>query len=97
MALNKDGQRRPRPPEKTVPSEIRLNKYLADCGLASRRKADEMISSGQVQVNGKTVYELGIRIEPGIDRVIVDGLTVKPPTQKIYVIFNKPDNVLTTM
>lgn len=56
-----------------------------------------MITEGQVQVNGKTVYELGVRIEPAIDRVIVDGKTVKPSTQKIYVIFNKPENVLTTM
>ncbi len=56
-----------------------------------------MIASGMVQVNGKTVYELGVKIEPGVDRVVVDGLTIKPPTQKVYVIFNKPDNVLTTM
>ena len=56
-----------------------------------------MIASGQVQVNGKTVYELGVRVEPEIDRVTVDGKPVKPPTQKIYVIFNKPENVLTTM
>jgi 23S rRNA pseudouridine2605 synthase len=77
--------------------DIRLNKYLADCGLASRRGADEMISSGQVQINGKTVYELGVRVDPSMDRVSVDGKPVKPPTQKIYVIFNKPENVLTTM
>ncbi len=76
---------------------IRLNKYLAECGLASRRKADELINSGQIQVNGKTVFELGVRIEPGVDRVVFEGKTVKPPTQKIYVIFNKPENVLTTM
>lgn len=78
-------------------SGTRLNKYLADCGIASRRKADEIISTGVVQVNGKTVYELGVRIEPGIDRVTVEGKPVKPPTHKIYVIFNKPENVLTTM
>ncbi len=78
-------------------SGTRLNKFLADCGLASRRKSDEIISEGRVQVNGKTVFELGVRVEPGIDRVTVDGKPVKPPTQKIYVIFNKPENVLTTM
>lgn len=76
---------------------IRLNKYLADCGIASRRKADEMIAEGQVQVNGKTVYELGVKVEPGVDRVTVGGKPVRPATQKIYVIFNKPENVLTTM
>ena len=80
-----------------VQKNTRLNKYLADCGLASRRKADQMIEEGEVQVNGKTVYELGIRIEPGVDRVTVRGKPVKPVTQKIYVIFNKPENVLTTM
>ena len=76
---------------------IRLNKYLADCGLASRRKADEMIAEGKVQLNGKTVFELGVRVEPEFDRVVVDGKTVKPPSLKLYVIFNKPENVLTTM
>lgn len=76
---------------------LRLNKYLADCGLASRRGADQLISEGAVQINGKTVYELGVKIEPGVDRVTVNGKPVKPPTQKIYVIFNKPENVLTTM
>lgn len=75
---------------------LRLNKYLADCGVASRRKADEMIAEGHVQVNGRTVYELGVRVESH-DRVTVDGKPVKPATQKIYVIFYKPENVLTTM
>src|SRR5262245_10275722 len=75
----------------------RLNKFLADCGVASRRKADEIISEGRVQVNGKTVFELGVRVEPGVDRVTLDGKPVKPPSLKLYVIFNKPENVLTTM
>lgn len=75
----------------------RLNKYLAECGIASRRKADELIAEGHVQVNGKTVYELGVRIEPGVDRVTVDGKPVRQENRKIYVIFYKPENVLTTM
>lgn len=87
MASTKDG------PD----TEIRLNKFLADCGVASRRKADEMIADGAVQINGKTVYELGVRVEIGVDRVTVNGKPVKPVTQKIYVIFYKPENVLTTM
>jgi 23S rRNA pseudouridine2605 synthase len=78
-------------------NQVRINKYLADCGISSRRKADEIISEGQVQINGKTIFELGVRVEPGVDRVTVGGKPVKPPTQKIYVIFNKPDHVLTTM
>src|SRR6185312_12574860 len=96
MAFRKDSTT-PKPDNNDSGPTVRLNKYLADCGLASRRRADGIISSGQVQVNGKTVFELGVKIEPGIDRVVVDGKTVKPPTQKIYVIFNKPENVLTTM
>jgi 23S rRNA pseudouridine2605 synthase len=76
---------------------VRLNKFLADCGIASRRHADRMISSGVVQVNGKTVYELGVKVTPGEDRVTVEGKPVKPVMQKIYVIFNKPENVLTSM
>ena len=47
----------------TKSGPIRLNKFLADCGVASRRKADQLISEGQVQVNGKTVYELGVRVD----------------------------------
>jgi 23S rRNA pseudouridine2605 synthase len=76
---------------------IRLNKYLADCGLASRRKADQLIEEGHVQINGKTVYELGIRVDPAADRVLVDGKLARPASQKIYVVFYKPENVLTTM
>lgn len=56
-----------------------------------------MISAGRVQVNGKTVFELGVRVTPSMDRITLDGKPIKPPTQKIYVIFNKPENVLTTM
>ena len=75
----------------------RLNKFLADCGIASRRKADELISDGQIQINGKTVFELGVRVDPEFDRVTLAGKPVRPETRKIYVIFNKPENVLTTM
>lgn len=78
-------------------NDVRLNKYLADSGVASRRKADEMIAAGHVQINGKTVYELGVRVNTKMDRVTVDGQPVKPATQKIYVVFNKPINVLTSM
>src|SRR5580704_2036447 len=87
------GKRNPRPTK----APVRLNKFLADCGIASRRKADAMITSGQIQVNGKTTYELGVRVIPGEDRVTVDGKPVRLETQKIYVIFNKPENVLTSM
>lgn len=76
---------------------LRLNKYLADCGIASRRKADELIEDGQVQVNGKTVYELGVRVDPSMDRITLNGKPVKPPTQKVYIVFYKPESVVTSM
>lgn len=75
----------------------RLNKFIADCGVASRRKADELIDEGLVKVNGKTVYELGIKIDPENDRVTVKGKAVKVESQKVYVIFFKPRNVVTSM
>ena len=83
----------------TKSGPIRLNKFLADCGVASRRGADQLISEGQVQVNGKTVYELGVRVEPGVDRVVLNGKPVRMPVtqQNLYIIFNKPEKVLTTM
>ena len=54
-------------------NSIRLNKLLAERGLASRRGADKLIAEGQVTVNGKRVYELGIRVNPFKDRIVVDG------------------------
>lgn len=76
---------------------IRLNKWLSECGVASRRKADELIAEGAVLVNGKKVYELGLRVNPDTDRITVRGKPVKPTLQKIYILFNKPRNIVTTM
>lgn len=78
-------------------NEIRLNKYLAECGVASRRGADELIASGAVQINGKKVYELGARVDIKNDRVMVDGKPVRLETRKVYLLFNKPKGVMTTM
>ena len=55
---------------------VRLQKFLAEAGLASRRKAEEIIQSGRVRVNGKVVTELGTKVEPGRDLVVVDGAPV---------------------
>ena len=77
--------------------EIRLNKYIAECGLASRRRADELINEGCVTVNGKKVYELGTKVRPSQDRISVNGKPMKPPGHKIYILFNKPKNIVTTM
>jgi 23S rRNA pseudouridine2605 synthase len=68
---------------------VRLQKYLADAGIASRRAAEEMILAGKVVVNGKAVRELGTRVEAGKDQVLFEGrpVTVK---KKLYVAVNKP-------
>lgn len=76
---------------------IRLNKFLADCGIASRRKADELIEEGVVQVNGKTTFEMGAKVEPGVDRVTVRGKPIRQEHMKIYMVFYKPESVLTSM
>ncbi len=76
---------------------IRLNKLIADSGVASRRQADHFIEEGKVQVNGKRVYELGIKVDPNQDRITLDGKPLRKAFQKIYLLFNKPPGVLTTM
>lgn len=75
---------------------LRLNKYIADCGISSRRKADELIEDGKVQVNSHTVTELGLKINPYKDQVKVRGKVVRPPADKVYLMFNKPTKVVTS-
>ncbi|MCC2678493.1 MAG: putative pseudouridylate synthase, partial [Pseudobdellovibrio sp.] len=76
---------------------IRLNKLLAERGLASRRGADKLITEGLVVVNGKKVYELGIKVNPYKDKITVDGKPLKSKAENIYIMFNKPKNVITSM
>lgn len=84
--------------ENNPAQRVRLNKLIADSGLASRRHADRMIEEGQVTVNGKRVYELGIKVDPQADRILVEGKPLrKPLSQKLYLVINKPKGVLTTM
>ncbi len=73
---------------------MRLNKYLAHAGVASRRKADELISEGLVKVNGKVVREMGHRVQRG-DKVTFEGRPVKPE-KKVYILLNKPKNVISS-
>lgn len=75
---------------------IRLNKFLADHGICSRRKADELIDNGQVQINGRKVFELGIKINPDSDQVKVNGKLVLVKPELVYFVFNKPRNVVTS-
>jgi len=75
--------------------DIRLNKYVAHCGICSRRKASEYIFDGLVKVNGAIVKEPGRRIAP-TDEVQYDGAIIQPETSKIYVLLNKPKDAVTT-
>jgi pseudouridine synthase len=75
---------------------LRLQKYLASCGISSRRQAEQMIQAGMVHVNGKLITELGTRVDPEQDEVQVKGQLVYPPTNKIYLLYHKPKNVVST-
>lgn len=68
---------------------VRLQKYLADSGVASRRASEQIITAGRVAVNGQVVTELGSRVEPASDRITVDGRPVAA-RKKLYVALNKP-------
>ena len=76
--------------------EERLQKYLASCGIASRRKCEEYISQGKVQVNGKVVTELGTKINPDRDTVKFDGKIVNQAKNLVYILLNKPIGYVTT-
>jgi 23S rRNA pseudouridine2605 synthase len=75
---------------------IRLQKVLADAGVASRRGAERLIESGRVSVNGVPVVELGARADPERDRIAVDGRDIRRPEPKRYVVLHKPPGYLTT-
>ena len=78
-------------------SEVRLNKYIAEAGITSRRGADQLITEGRVTVDGKQVKDLGIKVDPKLSIVMVDGETITPILSKAYVALYKPRGVLSTM
>ena len=78
-------------------TQVRLNKLLAERGLASRRGADKLIEDGLVVVNGKKVFELGIKVDPNVDKISVSGKPIRSKNQNIYIMFHKPKNVITSM
>jgi 23S rRNA pseudouridine2605 synthase len=83
--------------DKKSTTEVRLNKLLAERGLTSRRGADKIIADGLVTVNGKKVYELGIKVNPLADNIVVDGVPLRGKNQNLYIMFHKPKNVITSM
>lgn len=85
--------RRGKVPDENAP--IRLNKFIANSGVCSRREADELIKAGVVSVNGEVVTELGTKVRP-TDEVRYDGQHIRPEKKK-YLLLNKPKNFITTM
>jgi 23S rRNA pseudouridine2605 synthase len=76
---------------------IRLQKVIAQAGIASRRAAEEMIDEGRVEVNGHVVKEQGRRVDPETDHIRVDGKRIPPPRRHTYLVLNKPLGVVCTM
>ncbi|MDO5067236.1 MAG: pseudouridine synthase [Propionibacteriaceae bacterium] len=76
---------------------IRLQKVLAQAGIASRRASEILIDEGRVEVNGKVVTEQGRRVNPERDTIRVDGARIPPPRRHQYLVLNKPRGVVSTM
>ncbi len=77
--------------------EVRLQKLIASTGLSSRRKAEMLIASGRVSINGKVVTELGTKVDPSRDHVKVDGKHLTSAQPFVYLMLNKPKNVMSTL
>lgn len=77
-------------------NKIRLQKHLSECGVASRRKSEELIAAGKVRINGR-VAPIGAKVDPKRDKVTVSGKTVVPVNQKVYIMLHKPRGFVTTM
>jgi 23S rRNA pseudouridine2605 synthase len=77
--------------------EVRLQKLIAGTGMASRRKAEALIAAGRVMVNGKTVTELGTKVDPVRDHVKVDGKHLSAAQPFVYLMLHKPKNVVSTL
>ncbi|SHE92746.1 pseudouridine synthase [Clostridium fallax] len=77
--------------------EERLQKYMAKCGVASRRKCEEFILNGDVTVNGVNVTELGVKVKEGEDEVTFRGKIITPEEEKVYIMINKPEGIITSV
>ncbi|MBS6025191.1 MAG: rRNA pseudouridine synthase [Paeniclostridium sordellii] len=76
---------------------MRINKYIASCGVASRRKAEELINTGRVKVNGKIINELSFQVDENNDRVEVDEKLIGLEERLVYIMLNKPEGYVTTV
>ena len=77
--------------------EERLQKYMARCGVASRRKSEEIIALGKVKVNNTVITELGFKVDSNLDSVEVDGKLIKPEEKKLYIALNKPAGYISSV
>lgn len=75
---------------------MRINKYIAECGVTSRRNADILIKDGKVKLNGKTVSSPGVDVNEENDSVSVEGVKISLPSNYTYIVFNKPKGCVTT-
>lgn len=76
---------------------MRINKYIASCGVASRRKAEELIISGRVTINGELITELSTIVDETKDIVEVDGVPINQEEKNVYILLNKPEGYITTV
>ena len=77
--------------------EIRLQKFLAEAGVASRRKSEELILNGKIKVNGKLITELGTKVNPEKDKIEYNNKIVQIEKRKVYILLNKPIGYVTTV
>lgn len=76
---------------------VRLQKVLAEAGVASRRACEEIIAQGRVRVNGKVVKEMGLKVDPSAAKIEVDGEEIRPAQSRTLLAFNKPAGVVSSM
>src|SRR5512139_2937326 len=89
-------RQKPLPPPAAMQTE-RLQKILSQAGIASRRKAEEMIQAGLVRLNGRVVTQLGTKANPRTDRIEISGRVLRIPTERLYILLHKPVGVVTTL
>lgn len=77
-------------------NKVRLQKFLANSGVASRRKCEELILEGKISINGKTVNELGVKVDPNVDKVEHCGKVIHNTEKLVYILLNKPIGYVTT-
>lgn len=76
---------------------VRLQKVLAQAGVGSRRRCEELMATGRVEVNGEVITQMGVRVDPLTDLVRVDGRRIPPPSDHVYLVLNKPRGVVSSM